>query len=199
YGRSPTEVLDDAGALGHDSTAVHAVHVTDGDVERLGSSGTSSCLCPTTERDLADGLAPAGALLRAGSPLCVGSDQHATVDLLAEVQALEMHERLATGRRGVLGPADLVVAMTVSGHRAIGRPDAGALTVGAVADLVAVRTDTVRTAGCDPAQLVLVAGASDVDTVVVGGEVVVRGGEHRAGDTAGMLAAAVGRLREAAS
>lgn len=195
YGCSPTALLDSRGFLGPGSTVVHAVHLTSGDVQRIGASGTSSCLCPTTERDLADGIAPAAALAAAGSPLCVGSDQHATIDLLAEVQALEMHERLSSGRRGVLTPADLRTALTAAGHRAIGWPEAGVLAVGAPADLVAVRTDTVRTAGADPDQLVLVAGAGDVDTVVVGGDVVVRGGTHRLGDVAGLLADAVGALR----
>lgn len=195
YGRSPTELLDERGFLGPGSTVVHAVHLTSGDVTRVGASGTASCLCPTTERDLADGIAPAAALAAAGSPLCVGSDQHATIDLLAEVQALEMHERLASGRRGVFAPAELRTALTTAGHRAIGRPEAGVLAVGAPADLVAVRTDTVRTAGVDADQLVLVAGAGDVDTVVVGGAVVVRGGAHRLGDVAGLLADAVSALR----
>jgi formiminoglutamate deiminase len=199
YGRSPTELLGERGFLGLGSTVVHAVHLTSGDVQRIGASRTSSCLCPTTERDLADGIAPAAALAAAGSALCVGSDQHATIDLLAEVQALEMHERLASGRRGVLTPSDLRTALTAAGHRAIGWPEAGVLAVGAPADLVAVRTDTVRTAGADPDQLVLVAGAGEVDTVVVDGIVVVRGGTHRLGDVAGLLADAVGALRREAA
>lgn len=199
FGCSPTALLDSGGFLGPGSTVVHAVHLTGADVQRIGASGTSSCLCPTTERDLADGIAPAAALAAAGSALCVGSDQHATIDLLAEVQALEMHERLASGRRGVFAPADLRTALTAAGHRAIGWPEAGVLAVGAPADLVAVRTDTVRTAGADPDQLVLVAGAGDVDTVVVGGEVVVRGSAHRLGDVAALLTDAVGALRREAA
>lgn len=195
YGRSPTALLDDRGFLGPGSTVVHAVHVSDGDIQRIGTTGTTSCLCPTTERDLADGIAPAAALATAGSPLCVGSDQHASVDLLAEVQALEMHERLTSGRRGVLSPAELRTALSGAGHRAIGWPEAGGLAVGASADLVAVRTDTVRTSGADPDQLVLVAGAGDVDTVVIGGDVAVRGGYHRIGDVARLLAGAVATLR----
>ena len=196
YGATPAQVLGDAGLLGPHSTAVHAVHLRDADVALLGDSGTTVCLCPTTERDLADGLAPAGRLREAGSPLCVGSDQHVTVDLLAEAHAVEMHERLRSGRRGTLTPQDLVTALTEAGHRSIGRPEAGLIAVGAPADLVAVRTDTVRTAGTDPAQVVMVAGAADVHTVIVGGEVVVHSGEHRLGDVARLLATAVARVRE---
>jgi cytosine/adenosine deaminase-related metal-dependent hydrolase len=50
---------------------------------------------------------------------------------------------------------------------------------------VAVRPDTPRTAGAAPEQLALAAGAADVDTVVVGGRVVVAGGRHRTLDPVG--------------
>jgi hypothetical protein len=63
-------------------------------------------------------------------------------------------------------------------------------------DLVAVRTDTVRTAGSDPAELPLVAGAADISDVVVGGAAVVRGGAHQGiGDVAGALESAIAALR----
>lgn len=195
HGLTPTQVLAEAGFLGPGSTVVHAVHLAPDDVVRVGASATATCLCPSTERDLADGIAPAGALRDAGSPLCVGSDQHATVDLLAEARAVEAHERLATGRRGTFTPTDLLTAATAAGHRAIGWPDAGVIAVGARADLLAVRTDTVRTAGTDPAQVVMVAGAADVDTVVVDGRVVVQGGVHRLGEVPELLDRAVTRLR----
>ncbi|HZI98745.1 MAG TPA: formimidoylglutamate deiminase [Actinomycetales bacterium] len=191
HGVTPTRLLADAGVLGPRTTAVHATHLTDDDVDLLGAGRTSICLCPTTERDLADGVGPARALADAGSPLCVGSDQHAVVDLLAEVRGVEMHERLTSGRRGRIAPAALVGALTRDGHAAIGWPECGRLVVGAPADLVAVRLDTVRTAGIDPAQIVLAATAADVDTVVVGGRVVVSGGRHRLGDVGAMLSRAI--------
>lgn len=191
FGVTPTRLLHDAGALGPGTTAVHAVHLTDDDVTLLGASGTGVCLCPTTERDLADGIAPGLRLLRAGSPLSVGTDQHVGADVLAEARGVEEHERLATGRRGSFPPATLIELATSAGHAALGRPGAGRIAVGAPADLVAVRLDTVRTAGIDPAQVALVAGAADVSDVVAGGELVVRGGEHRAGDVGRMLADAI--------
>ncbi|WP_129784728.1 formimidoylglutamate deiminase [Promicromonospora panici] len=194
FGVTPTRLLHDAGALGPGTTAIHAVHLTDDDVALLGASGTGVCLCPTTERDLADGLAPGLRLLRAGSPLSVGTDQHVGADVLAEARGVEEHERLATGRRGSFGPATLVEMATSAGHAALGRPDGGRIAVGAPADLVAVRLDTARTAGTDPAQVALVAGATDVSDVVAGGELVVRDGEHRAGDVARMLSEAIDEL-----
>jgi formiminoglutamate deiminase len=194
FGVTPTRLLHDAGALGPGTTAVHAVHLTDDDVTLLGSSGTGVCLCPTTERDLADGIAPGLRLLRAGSPLSVGTDQHVGADVLA----VEEHERLAAGRRGAFPPATLVDLATSAGHAAIGRPAAGRIAVGAPAELVAIRLDTVRTAGTDPAQVVLAAGAADVSDVVAGGELVVRHGEHRVGDVPRMLVDAITEIWAAA-
>ncbi|PPK69887.1 formimidoylglutamate deiminase [Actinokineospora auranticolor] len=190
YGRTPTQLLADAGALGERLTAVHATHLTPEDIALLGGSRTGACLCPTTEADLADGIGPARELADAGSPLSLGSDQHAVVDMLLEARALEHGERLRTGQRGRFTPAELVATMTA--HAAIGWPEAGRIEPGAPADLVAVRLDSPRTAGSLPEQALLTATASDVDTVVVGGRVVVSGGAHVLGDVGALLAAAVG-------
>jgi formiminoglutamate deiminase len=193
HGRTPTALLDTEGVLGPSTTAVHATHLTGDDIAALGRTGTAVCLCPTTERDLADGIGPAVELAAAGVALALGSDQHAVVDLVEEARAMEMHARLASGRRGRFAPADLLAALTR--HSVIGGSDAG-LAAGAPADLVAVRTDTARTAGADPAQILLAATASDVDTVLVGGEVVVREGRHRLGDVGALLDAAIAPLWE---
>ncbi|MBL8928436.1 MAG: formimidoylglutamate deiminase [Pseudonocardia sp.] len=194
HGLTPTGVLAAEGLLGPATTAVHATHLTAADVAVLGGSGTTACLCPTTEADLADGLGPARALRDAGCPLALGGDQHALTDPFAEARGLEMHERLASGERGRFTPADLLDALTA--HSALGRPDAGRLAVGACADLVAVRLDTPRTAGADPGQVMLAASAADVDTVVVDGDVVVSGGRHLLGDVGALLQAAIEPLWE---
>ena len=68
--------------LGPRATVVHATHVDAGDLDLLGGSGVFACLCPTTERDLGDGLAPAQALAAAGCALTLGSDSHAVIDML---------------------------------------------------------------------------------------------------------------------
>jgi formiminoglutamate deiminase len=178
YGVTPTRLLDDAGALSPRTSAVHATHLSDDDVVRLGRASTYACFCPTTERDLADGIGPAPALRAAGSPLTLGSDQHAVIDLLEEARALEMHERLVSHERGTFAPHELVDALTATGHRSLGWDDAGRIAPGMRADLVAVRLDTLRTAGSLPEQVLLSASASDVDTVVVDGRVVVSAGRH---------------------
>jgi formiminoglutamate deiminase len=191
YGLSPTQVLAEAGALGPHTTAVHATHLDPADIELLGASATSISLCPTTERDLADGIGPARRLLDAGAPITLGSDQNAVVDLFEEARGAEMDERLVTNERGRFVPAELIEALTAAGHRALGWTDAGRIQPGARADLVAVRLDTVRTAGVDAEQVVLAATASDVDTVIVDGSVIVRSGRHLGFDVAAELGAAI--------
>jgi formiminoglutamate deiminase len=189
YGRTPTELLADESVLAPTLTAVHATHVTDGDIGLLGAAHVTVCFCPSTECDLADGIGPARALRDAGAKLSLGSDQHAVIDLLEEARALEMHERLSSLRRGRLRPVDLHAALTA--HASIGWAEAGRLAPGARADLVAVRLDTPRTAGIDPEQVVFAASAADVDTVLVDGVDVVRDGRHRLGDVGELLCRAI--------
>ncbi|WFE42582.1 formimidoylglutamate deiminase [Micromonospora sp. WMMD998] len=178
HGRTPTRLLAEHGVLGRHTTAVHATHPTAADVALLGDSGTGVCLCPTTERDLADGIGPARRIAEAGSPLSLGSDSHAVVDLFEEARAVELDERLRTRRRGHFGTAELLAAATVTGHAALGWGDAGRLAVDERADLVTVRLDSARTAGVPPVGVFFAATAADVTQVVVDGRTVVADGRH---------------------
>jgi formiminoglutamate deiminase len=178
YGCTPTQLLAEHGVLGSATTAVHATHLTAQDITLLGESRTTACICPTTERDLADGIGPARALADAGAPIALGTDQHVIVDMFAESRGLEMHERLRSGQRGRFSVAELVDALAPAGHDALGWPEGGRIEGGALCDLVAVRLDSVRTAGALPSQAPLVAAAGDVHTVVVGGRTVVAEGRH---------------------
>jgi cytosine/adenosine deaminase-related metal-dependent hydrolase len=186
--------VSDHGVLGPRTTAVHATHLTESDIALLGATGTTCCLCPTTERDLADGIGPSRALAAAGSPLSLGTDQHAMIDPFAEMRAVELDQRLATGRRGCFTPEQLIMMGTR--HDSLGWPDAGLLAVGSRADLVAVTTDSVRTAGGSPDQVIFAAAAADVRTVIIDGRVVVDDHRHRLGDVARMLDDAISSLLE---
>jgi formiminoglutamate deiminase len=211
YGVTPTRLLADHGVLGEATTVVHATHLTGDDITLLGQSRTTMCVCPATEQELGDGIGPARAVADAGSPLALGGSQHVVVDLLAASHALEMAAgqvpdtagpapetsgRLRSGGRGRFTPTELVAALATSGQEALGWPEAGRIAVGAVADLVAVRVDPLHAAGSPTGQELLLATGADVDTVVVGGRVVVREGRHlslegEGGSVARMLRAAV--------
>ena len=199
YGHTPAEVLDGAGALGPRSTAVHATHLSAADIALLGDRRSYACFCPTTEADLADGIGPARALASAGSPLTLGSDSQAVIDLLEEARRVELGERLATRERGHFTAADLLRAATADGHASLGWPDAGQLAPGVLADLVTVALDTTRTAGAAAAtaleSVIFGASAADIRGVVAGGREIVRDGRHLlVPDVPAALAAAVGAV-----
>ncbi|WP_405881987.1 formimidoylglutamate deiminase [Streptomyces sp. NBC_01136] len=200
HGRTPTRLLADHGVLGPRTTGVHNTHLTDEDIALIGGSGTGTCMCPTTERDLADGIGPAVALQKAGSPLSLGSDSHAVIDLLEEARAMELNERLRTRTRGHWTAAALLRAASVDGHAALGWQDAGVLEAGALADFTTIALDSVRTAGPVPRlgaeTAVFAATAADVRHTVVGGRHVVRDGAHAlVPDVPQALAQAVEALR----
>ncbi|MEU7697841.1 formimidoylglutamate deiminase [Streptomyces sp. NPDC039028] len=183
HGRTPTQLLADHGVLDHRTTGVHNTHMTDADIALIGSASTGTCMCPTTERDLADGIGPAVALQRAGSPLSLGSDSHAVIDLLEEARAMELNERLRTRTRGHWTAAALLRAATADGHAALGWSEAGTLEPGAPADFTTLALDSVRTAGPVPRlaaeTAVFAASAADVRHTVVGGRRIVRDGIHQ--------------------
>jgi formiminoglutamate deiminase len=177
YGVTPTRLLHEADLLGPDTTVVHATHLTDDDIELLGTTGTNVCVTPTTERDLADGIGPAARLARAGCRITLGSDSHAVVDPFEEMRGLEMDERLATQERGHWTAGQLLDAAT--GHATLGFADAGAIAVGQRADLVTLDTSSPRTAGtgADEHTAAFAATAADVVQVVTAGRVVYTQGD----------------------
>ncbi|MGW3115264.1 formimidoylglutamate deiminase [Streptomyces sp. SID4982] len=201
HGVTPARLLADHGVLGPRTTGVHSTHLTGEDIALLGGSGTGTCMCPTTERDLADGIGPAVALQSAGSPLSLGSDSHAVIDLLEEARAMELDERLRTRTRGHWTAAALLRAATEDGHAALGWQEAGAIEPGRLADLTTIALDSVRTAGPPPRlgaeTAVFAASAADVRHTVVGGRQVVRDGAHTlVPDVPSALADAIGALRD---
>jgi cytosine/adenosine deaminase-related metal-dependent hydrolase len=196
YGCSPTQLLHGHGLLGPATTAVHATHLTSDDIALLGGTRTGVCFCPTTERDLADGIGPARRLTEAGSPICLGSDQHAVIDAFEELRGLELHERLATQQRGRFTPTELITAAGSAGHAALGWHDGGRIATGAPADLVIVDQSSVRTAGSRPDQIHYSATSSDVRDVIIGGRRVVTDGVHRLGAVDRLLVAILTDLED---
>ncbi|MET0624283.1 MAG: formimidoylglutamate deiminase [Pyrinomonadaceae bacterium] len=210
HGRTPVALLADEGLLGENFTGVHAVHVTSEEVARLAASGACVCACPTTERNLGDGVVPADALLRAGVPVALGTDSHAQIDLLEDARELEYHLRLTSLRRNVLAPggvvdeevaggspenvsaeaggmsalaARLFECATVSGARSIGAPSA-AFETGSAADFFTVDLDDPSVAGACAEDLlpaiVFSLTRAAVRETAVGGRLITHAGRHPA-------------------
>lgn len=193
HGVTPTRLLADHGFLGPMTSAVHATHLTDEDIRLLGEARAFASFCPTTERDLGDGIGPARQLQAAGAVLTLGSDSHAVIDAFEEMRGLEMDERLAAQSRGHWSAVELLAAGSADGHRSLGFADAGAIAVGQRADLVTIDLSSPRTAGTggDAHTAVFAAGAADVTHVLADGRVVFDG-DHAAVGRA--LADAIGKV-----
>jgi formiminoglutamate deiminase len=178
---TPTRLLDRVGLLGPDTTLVHATHLTADDVTAINASGSTVCYCATTERDLGDGIGPASDLDRGGTMLCVGTDSHAVIDVFEEMRGIELHTRLASGRRGSFAPHRLLAAGSANGATSLGLPGRG-LTAGSPADFVVVDTSSPRLTGWDldtaVDSIVFAAQAGDVTDVFVAGRRIVSDGTH---------------------
>lgn len=174
YGCTPIELLARFGALDARTTVIHATHANAAEIELLAQHGCTVCVCPTTEGDLGDGIAPYAELRAAAIPLAIGSDSNTRLDPLEELRWAEYTARMRYQRRRVLiadelaSPGALLLAAgTVNGARALGLAS-GELVVGRPADFVAINLNHPMLAGWNSTDLldVLFFGASA--SVIVG-------------------------------
>ncbi len=190
HGVSPVRFLEREGALGPSTTLVHAIHVDDADVRAIGAARATVCACPTTERDLADGIVPADRLLDAGARLALGVDSHAEVDLLEEARAVELDLRLVRQERGVLDDPPgtlaerLLAAATAGGMASLGLTG-GRLAVSEPADFIAVDLEDPSVAGAAPEDLlgalVFAGSVRAIRSTYVAGEAVIEDGRAAVG------------------
>lgn len=144
-GRTPIELLDDCTALHEATTVVHATHAGASELALLAARGSTVCVCPTTEGDLGDGIAPYAELLAAGVPLAIGADSNTRLDPIEELRWAEYSARMRYQRRRVLisgalaAPGPFLLAMgTTAGARALGL-SSGQIAPGQLADLIAIQ------------------------------------------------------------
>jgi len=178
YGCTPIELLARHDLLGQATTLVHATHATAEDCALIAATGTRVCVCPTTEGDLGDGIAPYELFVEHGIPLSIGSDGQTRIDPLEELRWAEFSARMRYGRRRVLALGDaspgtlLLAAGTLGGAESLGVA-AGSLERGRWADAVAVDLDHPSLRGATPAglrdTLIFGAGSEVIAGVWVGG------------------------------
>ena len=175
YGVTPIALLARQGLLHDRFTVVHGIHVTPDEIRALAGARSLVCACPTTERNLGDGIVPAVDLLSAGVRIALGSDSQAQIDLLEDARELEYHERLRRLQRGLIGPRDLLACATVRGAESLGVPSnrADFFTI----DL---RDPSVAGSAAEHLLSAILFGAARtaVRDVIVGGEFIVRDGRH---------------------
>ena len=191
YGRSPVAFLETEGLLSRRFTAVHAIHVTPKAISAIAHAGAIVCACPTTERNLGDGVVPVDSYFNAGVPVSLGSDSQIQIDLLEDARELEYHLRLQQTARNVLAPHDdsssgalarrLFDCATINGARSIGF-NGGKLEAGAPADFFTVDLDDPSIAGSKAddllANIVFSISRTAVRDVIVGGQRIIENGRH---------------------
>lgn len=180
YGVRPIERLQSLGLLGPQLIAVHAVHLSDAEIELLAEHGCHVAHCPTSNMKLASGLAPIGALLAKGVGVGLGTDGAASnnrLDVLQEMRHAALLAKLGSGDAACLPAHQVLRLATLEGARALGLDDEiGSLQPGKAADLCALRLSDWELQPCfDPvSHLVYVAGREQVSHVWVAGMLRIR-------------------------
>jgi formimidoylglutamate deiminase len=188
YGLTPVALLGREHLLGPDFTAVHAIHITADEIEMLANADATVCSCPTTERNLGDGVIVADRVMRAGIRVALGSDSQAQIDPLEDARELEYHLRLDRQQRAILDQigeqtlaSRLFECATVHGARSLA-VSAGNLTPGSPADFFTVDREDVSIAGHSGEDLLPLAvfslSRSAIRDVVVNGRWIVRDQRH---------------------
>jgi formimidoylglutamate deiminase len=191
YGRSPVALLATEGLLSERFTGVHSIHVSPKAVRMIADARAMVCACPTTERNLGDGIVPADEFFKHGVRVSLGTDSHVEIDLLEDARELEYHLRLQKMGRAVLASAEghghsvlaarLFDCATMNGAASIHAPS-GSLETGRPADFFTVDLDDPSIAGASEGDLlsnvVFSLSKTAVRDVVVGGKRIVEDGKH---------------------
>ena len=188
YGRTPIALLHHEGLLAAGFTAVHAIHITHEEIAMFAQAGATICSCPTTERNLGDGIVAAGHAMRTAIPFALGSDSQAQIEPLEDARQLDYHLRLSQQQRAILDQIDgialsqrLFDCATINGARSL-KLNAGTLLPGAPADFISVHLNDPSIAGNSASDLLstLVFGMnrSAVRDVWVNGRQILANGQH---------------------
>jgi formimidoylglutamate deiminase len=191
HGRSPVALLETEGLLSERFTAVHAIHVSSKAIAGFAKTRAGVCACPTTERNLGDGVVPVDGYFQHGVPVSLGTDSQTQIDLFEDARELEYHLRLQRTARNVLAPVDdddrsalakrLFECATVNGGRSLGF-EGGNLQPGGPADFFTVDLDDPSIAGASTSDLlasvVFSISRAAIKDVVVAGHTIVEDGRH---------------------
>ena len=180
HGMSPTEYLEKEGLFSTKTLAAHCVVMSDHDIEILARHGVSVAHNPQSNMKLASGIAPVRKMLDAGINVAIGTDGASSnndLDMWEEMRTASLLQKVATMDPCAIPAYTALQMATVNGAKAIGREGKlGILATGAFADILLV---DIEKAHLYPhtnliSELVYSTHASDVDTVIVNGKIVVK-------------------------
>jgi len=174
------EFLQQFDIPGKNSIFAHSVHVSKDEIAILSETGTSVSHNPVSNMMLGDGVAPVVEMLRQGVNVALGTDGAASnhsQDLFDTMKAASLLQKVHHQDAAVIEPYDVLKMATIGGARALGLDSlCGTIEVGKRADLILVNLETVHSQPVNDifSQIVHCAKASDVQTVIVNGEIVMR-------------------------
>ncbi len=200
YGETPVNLLHNNGILSPRTTLIHAIHLTEQEFTAVSATGATICSCPSTERNLGDGIFPADRAAAYGIPVAFGTDSQAQIDILEDARMLEYHLRLRDQQRGILDSihgsrvevptiyraedpiADyLYRSASRNGYASLGLKG-GSLRAGEPADFFTIDLDDLSILGVDPrslaSQAVFALAKGAIRDVVVAGHTVLKDGQH---------------------
>jgi formimidoylglutamate deiminase len=188
YSLTPVTLFDKERLLGPDFTAVHAIHISSDEIAMLARANATICSCPTTERNLGDGIIAADHVMAAGIRVALGSDSQAQIDPLEDARELDYHLRLEQQERAILDQitaktlaSRLFDCATVHGARALALPS-GEVIPGSFADFLTVDLNDVSIAGHSADDLLPIIifslNRSAIRDVVVNGRFILRDQQH---------------------
>lgn len=183
FGARPLERLGALGILGPRLIAVHAVHLTDPEIELLSRFGASVAHCPSSNLKLASGFAPVATMLRRGINVGLGTDGAASnnrLDLFQEMRTAALLAKAVGNDAEAMPARQALAAATLHGARALGlESQIGSLAPGKSADLCAIALDSPELAPCYDvvSHLVYAAGREHVSHVWVAGRARVSEGQ----------------------
>jgi len=178
YDCSPIELADKTGLLDNKTLIAHCVHVSDSDIELMAKRGVSVATNPVSNLKLANGVAPVQKMIKAGINVALGTDGAASnnsLNMFRELSVLTLiHKGVNHDALAITAKEGFTIA-TKNGALAMGRTDLGEIKQGNIADLVILDLDrpNMQPLNNPVAALAYSANGSEVETVMVGGKILM--------------------------
>lgn len=181
HGKSPVEYLDELGFFDVKTAAAHCVHLSEHDMDILAEKNVSVIHNPKSNLKLANGIAPIPHLMEKNINICMGTDSQAsnnTLNMFTEMNYAALLHKGTTGIPTVCTAREVLDFATVNAAKALGFEKSGAIASGNKADIAILDLDRPEFYPRNDltAALVYSANGSEVDTVIINGDIVLEKG-----------------------
>lgn len=185
YGKTPMQMLEEWGVFDVPTIAAHCVHLTDRDFEILKNRKINVAHCPSSNLKLASGIADVPRMLAEGINVTIGTDGASSNSNLNFVEEMHLAAMIHKGNSMnplVVNAKEVIRMATVNGAKATGfGQEVGSLEPGKKADLILIDTDKAHLTPLNNpfSAAVYSMQGSDVDTVIVNGQILMENREMK--------------------